>query len=248
MKKNISGIMCKILKSIYISLMLIVSPQIKATSDTCHPKINPRLPQYITGYGSLIDEQSKMTTDSKAYENIPVLIKGFKRSWCAHGNLPGFNATFLSLNENKKGTFNGVIYRVSDPKEIELYDTRETVYCRKELSAKQIKIYTKNIPEKKQVWIYYPKSTQSDHPSREYPIVQSYVDIFIRGCIKVEEKFNIKDFAKECILTTDNWPEQHWVNDRIYPRRPSTYEPYARKIDGLLKELLPKQFKNIRIE
>lgn len=135
--------MCKILKSIYISLMLIVSPQIKAASDTCHPKINPRLPQYIAGYGSLIDEQSKKTTDSKAYENIPVLIKGFKRSWCAHGNLPGFNATFLSLNENKKGAFNGVIYRVSDPKEIELYDIRETVYCRKELSAEQIKIYTK---------------------------------------------------------------------------------------------------------
>ncbi|WP_241652467.1 hypothetical protein [Legionella pneumophila] len=97
----------------------------------------------------MIDEQSKKTTDSIAYENIPVLIKGFKRSWCAHGNLPGFNATFLSLNENKKGTFNGVIYRISDPKEIELYDTRETVYCRKELRAEQIKIYTKNIPEKK---------------------------------------------------------------------------------------------------
>ena len=240
--------MCKILKSTYLSLLLIVAPQIKAASDTCNPKINPGLPQYIAGYGSLIDEQSKKATDSKAYENIPVLIKGFKRSWCAHGNRPGFNATFLSLNENEKETFNGVIYRVNDPKEIELYDTRETVYCRKKISAKQIKIYTKNIPEQKQVWIYYPKSIQHSQPNREYPIVQSYVDIFIRGCIKIEEKFNIKDFAKDCILTTDNWPEQHWINDRIYPRRPSAFEPYARKIDDLLKELLPKQFKKIRIE
>ncbi|ARM35376.1 gamma-glutamylcyclotransferase [Legionella longbeachae] len=240
--------MCKILKSTYLSLLLIVSPQIKAASDTCYPSINPRLPQYIAGYGSLIDEQSKKTTDPKAYENIPVLIKGFKRSWGAHGNLPGFNATFLSLNENKRGTFNGIIYRVSDPKEIYSYDKRETVYCRKELSTEQIKIYTNNIPEKIQVWIYCSKSIQDDQPSPEFPITQSYVDIFIRGCIKIEEKFNIKDFAKKCILTTDNWPEHHWVNDRIYPRRPSAYEPYARKIDELLKELLPNQFKNIRIE
>ncbi|HAU0125574.1 TPA: gamma-glutamylcyclotransferase [Legionella pneumophila] len=240
--------MCKILKSTYLSLLLIVTPQIKAASDTCYPPINPRLPQYIAGYGSLIDEQSKKTTDPKAYENIPVLIKGFKRSWGAHGNLPGFNATFLSLNENERGTFNGIIYRVSDPKEINSYDKRETVYCRKKLSTEQIKIYTNNIPEKIQVWIYYPKSIQDDQPSPEFPITQSYVDIFIRGCIKVEEKFNIRDFAKECILTTDNWPVQHWVNDRIYPRRPSAYEPYARKIDELLKELLPNQFKNIRIE
>ncbi|KTD61590.1 gamma-glutamylcyclotransferase [Legionella spiritensis] len=163
--KNISEIMCKLLKSSCMGLLLIVIPPMKAASDTCHPKINPKLPQYIAGYGSLIDEQSKKTTDSNAYENIPVLIKGFKRSWCAHGNLPGFNATFLSLNENEKGIFNGVIYRVRDSKEIELYDTRETVYCRKELSIEQIKIYTKNIPEKMQVWIYYPKSIQDDQPS-----------------------------------------------------------------------------------
>lgn len=97
----------------------------------CHPKINPRLPQYIVGYGSLIDEQSKKITDPQADDNIPVLIKGFKRSWCARGNLPGFNTTFLSLNENE--IFNGVIYRVRNPQEIELYDTRETVYCRKGL-------------------------------------------------------------------------------------------------------------------
>lgn len=85
--------MCKILKSTYMSLLLIVAPQIKAASDTCHPQINPRLPQYIVGYGSLIDEQSKKTTDPKAYENIPVLIKGFKRSWCAHGDLPGLHGS-----------------------------------------------------------------------------------------------------------------------------------------------------------
>ncbi len=237
------------LKTSFLTLLLIVAPQIKAGSNnTCHPQINPKLPQYIIGYGSLIDEQSKKSTDPTAYENIPVLIKGYTRSWCAHGNFPGFNTTYLSIYENKAGSFNGVIYRVKDAQAIEQYDQREMVYCRKELKAKEIKIYVKKMPEKKQVWIYYPISRHTEQPSKEVPIVQSYVDIFVKGCIKIEEKYNIKGFAKDCIISTKNWPDKGWVNDRIYPRRPLAHEPYARKIDGLLKFHLPRQFENIRIE
>ena len=84
-------------------------------------------------------------------------------------------------------------------------------------------------------------------PTANYPIVQSYVDIFIRGCINIEDKFKIKHFAIDCIQSTDQW-SNHWVNDRIFPRRPSFYEPYASRIDALLKENLPEQFDHIKIE
>ncbi len=84
-------------------------------------------------------------------------------------------------------------------------------------------------------------------PEQNYPIIQSYVDIFLRGCINIEEKFNIKDFAKNCVKSTTNW-STHWVNDRIFPRRPSFYEPQAARIDGLLKEILPIEFNKIKIE
>ena len=213
----------------------------------CHPKINPLLSQYIIGYGSLIDEQSKKRTDPTAEEGFPALIKGYKRSWAIYGNLPGFNPTFLSILEDKHSSFNGIIYKLSNPANIQEYDKRETIYCRKEVSDDQLNVYSIVLPKKKQIWIYSPVKTLNQPPTANYPIVQSYVDIFIRGCINIEDKFKIKHFAIDCIQSTDQW-SNHWVNDRIFPRRPSFYEPYASRIDALLKENLPEQFDHIKIE
>ena len=210
----------------------------------CHPQINPQLPQYIVGYGSLIDEQSKRITDPTAQENFPVIIKGYKRSWSAHGDLPGLNATFLSIHEDKNSSINGVIYKLSNPDHIQQYDKREMAYCRKELNITQIKIYSSPLPDKKQIWIYSAAQETNNPPTKDFPIVQSYVDIFIHGCIQIEEKFRISNFAKDCIKSTEQW-SVHWENDRIFPRRPSLHEPYARKIDTLLKEMLPDEFKRI---
>lgn len=238
----------RILRLMVFRLIILLSWTHPALALICYPQVNPHLPQYIIGYGSLMDEQSKRRTDPTAQESFPVLIKGYKRSWSVYGNLPGLNATFLYVFEDKGSSFNGVIYKLKHSDHIQQYDKRETIYCRKELNDSQLKIVTTALPAQKQVWIYSQTIKMNQRPSQDHPIVQSYVDSFIRGCIQNEEKFKIKNFAKECILTTDDWPEQHWVNDRIYPRRPSAYEPYARKIDDLLKELLPKQFNNIKIE
>jgi len=60
-----------------ILLLLLTSP---AQAVTCHPKINNQLPQYIIGYRSLIDEQSKKRTAPTAQESFPALIKGYERS------------------------------------------------------------------------------------------------------------------------------------------------------------------------
>jgi cation transport regulator ChaC len=214
----------------------------------CHPKINAQVPQYLVGYGSLMDEASKRRTDPHARESFPVSIKGYKRSWSLHGDLPGFNTTFLSLSEDQSSLFNGVIYPLNSPEDIQRYDKRESTYCRKQLDADALKLFpTEHIPQQKQVWIYIRAQKVEEYPTEDYPIVQSYVDLFIRGCIQIEEKFKIKHFAKTCIQSTDQW-SVYWVNDRIFPRRPSIFEPYASQIDALLKETLPETFKHIRIE
>lgn len=54
------------------------------------------------------------------------------------------------------------------------------------------------------------KAEFAEEPSREYPIAQSYVDTFLSGCFELEEKFKIKDFAKECVLSTEGW-DAPWV-------------------------------------
>lgn len=227
-------------------IFLLLLPQL-SFAEVCHPQINNHVPQYIIGYGSLIDEQSKKRTDPTAQESFPVVVKGYARSWSVYGTLPGLNATFLSVSEDRHASLNGIIYQLSKPDNIQQYDARERSYCRKELTSGEINLYSTTLPDQKQIWIYSSAQELDQYPADDYPIVQSYVDIFVRGCIQVEEKYKIKNFAKDCIQSTEHWSE-HWVNDRIFPRRPSLYEPYAYKIDELVKEMLPEKFKRIKIE
>jgi hypothetical protein len=41
---------------------------------------------------------------------------------------------------------------------------------------------------------------------------------------------------------------QHWVNDRLYPRRPYIHQPKAWEIDSGLKRHLGELYENIPIE
>ena len=232
---------------IKLNLLLLLLSSFISFALSCHPKINHHLPQYIIGYGSLIEEQSKKRTDPTAKENRPVLIKGYQRTWGVHSNFPGLNTTFLSVSKNKSSFFNGVIYQLSNPENIQQFDQREMIYCRKKLRIDEINLLSGTLPAQKQVWIYVPMKKYQQIPTYDYPIVQSYVDVFMRGCLQIEKQFKINNFAKNCIKTTAQWPN-YWVNDRIFPRSPSLYEPYALKIDTLLKEILPQQFKHIKPE
>lgn len=89
-------------------------------------------------------------------------------------------------------------------------------------------------------------------PSRRFPIVQSYVDIFIRGCLNISKTYKYFDdsYAKMCISSTIYWPIRRgeWINDRIFPRRPLIYEPMAREVDQLLFTMIPNSFKIISFE
>lgn len=217
-----------------------------ALASICHPTIDHGRPQYIVGYGSLIDEASKNKTDPTAEQSVPVIIKGYQRRWSAHSDAIGLRTTFLSVSKHPFAWFNGVIYQLRHPNNILSYDKREHIYCRKELQPAEFSVFATTLPTEKQVWMYIPKKKYDAYPTPDYPIVQSYVDIFIRGCIKIEEKFHYKDFAKNCITQTAHWPS-YWINDRIFPRRATAYEPYASKIDALLYELVPVQFKQITL-
>ena len=232
----------------YVLIILLLF-SLSSFAFDCHPEINSNLPQYIIGYGSLIDETSKKRTDPSAEESVPIQVKGYKRIWAGHGNLPGVNATFLSAIKDSSSSFVGVSYKLSEPENIKRYDKRENIYCREQINEDSFTFLSQSpsLAAQKQVWIYTIASIENQFPTKEFPIVQSYVDIFLRGCIQIEEKFKITAFAKECIETTEGWPV-YWVNDRIFPRRPSFYEPYAAQIDALLKDTVTEQFKHIRFE
>lgn len=234
--------------SFYAVLVMALVPLGVAWSDECHPELNPQKSQYIIGYGSLMEHESKQATQPDAGINLPILVKGFQRAWNTHGVYP---TTYLGVTRSDSATMAAALYRDFPGAEGKLAsDAREIDYCRGSVNPASIKMLDgSEVPTSSEVWIYVTKKESLAPPDDEHPIVQSYVDIFITGCLQLQARVQDPtfDFVEQCILTTDDW-SPHWVNDRIYPRRPFGDQPNAFKIDHYLNQLLPEIVAEIRIE
>jgi hypothetical protein len=191
-----------------------------AAANDCHPPLDPAKSQYIIGYGSLMESSSKHATEPNAGINLPVLLSGFQRSWNTHGVYP---TTYLGVERSGSATMVAAHYRdfLNDEGKL-ASDAREINYCRTEVDPATIKMLDgSTVPASSQIWIYTTKPSRVAAPDSRHPIVQSYVDIFITGCLQMQARVSEMDFdfVEQCVLTTDGW-SKHWVNDRIYPRRP----------------------------
>lgn len=199
---------------------------------------------YIFGYGSLIEKESRLRTTPNALIALPVRVSNYKRGWFARTGVAGLTTTFLGCVKDEKSHTNGVIYEVTQ-KELEATDEREQGYVRTAIDHEDVTDYSDQIDRDSKIWIYADVFKNKDElksklPTKDFPIVQSYVDICVNGCIEIESIFPLakKDnFARDFIKSTQYWNE-YWVNDRIYPRRPFIYRKNAYQIDELLKENL----------
>lgn len=215
-------------------------------ADDCHPLPTPGTPQYLVGYGSLMEEASRLRTAPSAKTALPVRVQGFRRAWIAQGSPVGFSTTFLGVSQDKAARMNAVLFALADDAELSNMDAREAGYCRVAVTAQQLTLLAGALPEG-ELWLYVNKPGGTAPPSRRFPIVQSYVDIFLGGCLQIERQYQLAGFAEECVASTQGW-SRHWVNDRIHPRRPFAHQPNAGAIDALLQRKLPDQFRAIRIE
>lgn len=240
--------MQKWIASLSVALLLILFQPVFASDDcACHPPVNPHSPQYIIAYGSLIESASKNATDRHSGENKPVWVEHYQRGWFSKGLSDGFSTTYLGVIKSKHAHFNGTIFNLPAASSFKHYDKREKYYCRVLVAPRDIHLLTgKKLPQG-QFWIYELKPELLAPPSARYPIVESYVDIFLAGCLEIEEKYHLRNFAAACVNTTSDW-SLHWVNDRIYPRRPSIYQPRAFTIDALLQQQIPQFFQQIKLE
>jgi hypothetical protein len=216
--------------------------------EECHPEPASAAPQYIIGYGSLMQDESRQRTSPNAGPAQPVDVSGFRRGWFAKGSAVGFSTTFLGVVPDAGSHLNAVAYRI-DLTELKATDRRETSYCRTKVPSDDVmaKVPAPMQMRDGEAWIYVNTPGAAATPTAQHPIVQSYVDIFLSGCFEQEERFKLQGFARECLATTANW-SANWVNDRVYPRRPFIYQPRAGQIDLLLSRELPDLFSRIRIE
>jgi hypothetical protein len=195
---------------------------------------------FIFGYGSLIEDESRMRTTPSARYAWPVKVKGVRRGWWARGDASGLTTTYLGALDDPAAWCNGVIYPVT-AQEIAATDERESAgYKRCKIDPGDLTMLDgRSAPPEGDFWAYInlipPDQLDDNLPSPRFPMVQSYVDICVNGCLEVEGKYpTAAGFTQDFISTTDAW-SLYWVNDRLYPRRPFIYQPSASKIDAALK-------------
>jgi len=64
---------------------------------------------------------------------------------------------------------------------------------------------TENELRNSEFWIYVTIPNCRKYPNEEYPIVQSYVDIFIEGCGQMERLYDLENYSQQCVTTTEGW-------------------------------------------
>lgn len=216
--------------------------------SSCLPAPDTNLAQFIIGYGSLMEESSKRKASTQVGENYPIYLKGFTRGWIEPSTTrSGFGITFLGIQKEPRAKINAVYYKLDDSKAIYDYDKRESIYCRVKVSPKQIEPLSNNKLPVGEYWTYLKEASENNRASTDKPLLQSYVDLFLSGCLELEEKYNLKHFAENCIKTTKYW-SPIWINDRANPRTGLGNLSYSSKIDHLLATQLPDYFKLIQVD
>jgi hypothetical protein len=203
------------------------------------PTKSPPVQKYIFGYGSLIQIESRTRTVPKAFAAAPAIVKGISRGWYYQAPSFSLSPTYLGAVVDANATTNGVIYPVSD-EELLANDARESDYTRTLLPRSAIKLLDgSSAPPPGEYYFYASKS--KNPVNAEHPIVQSYVDICVDGCLEVEAMYPLArdaGFAEQFVKTCTDW-KTPWINDRIFPYRPFIYMPRASKIDEILCKNLP---------
>ena len=216
--------------------------------DHCHPQIGDN--DYVVGYGSLMSQTSAERTVERILSRHPVVINGFVRTFDAHVEIFNLGIAFLSVSPHETERLNGVMMSLSK-QDIEAMDGREKSYCRQSIPHDSIQItdgYAFSDPDSK-VWIYVLENKDdSEVTTSKFKVVQSYVDVFLDGCLDINQEFDLSDFARDCVNLTKGWEKYPIVNDRIFPRRPWVYQPNALQIDRLLMEIAPEVIDNRHFE
>lgn len=213
--------------------------------------------KYIFGYGSLQNFSSikktifenKNITDvninnqsEKDFDNLIqiVRVKNIKRGWYFHCDLCKNKLrgpwTALGAYECENYTCNGTLFPVDD-EQLKLLDIRESGYIRNEIEKKNISIIKGyGIPKNSIIYYYSVDPSNIKNPSSLCPIIQTYVDICMVGCIDIDYLLGNKnyEFTNEFVNTTYNWKKNKYLKDT----RNIECTNYKNLIDNILNDNL----------
>jgi hypothetical protein len=184
---------------------------------------------------------------------LPVIVRGIQRGWYSQYGPelgPTLSPTYLGARANATSACNGVMFGLpAHPSELEALSWREQGYELTPLKPADVEVIEGDL-ELSDAAIWYYASAERALPNRLHPIVQSYVDECVIGCLEIEDAFpRAKQlfFARRFLESTDAW-QAPWVNDRLQPWRASKHTPRAWDVDELLRDVLgPDLFAQIKV-
>ncbi|OIQ25692.1 gamma-glutamylcyclotransferase family protein [uncultured Vibrio sp.] len=193
---------------------------------------------YIFGYGSLMNSASRKLTGQTG-ETIPAIVSGLVRYWGKIDDSYVLSPLVVNLGN---GQVNGVLLKI-DEQALADFDRRERGYHRIQLSPQTIQLSdigeqpvtstdTPSLASDDVVWVYV--KDKPEPPCSLSPIMQTYVDTVLTGCLEISESF-----AQHFIKHTVGWhfPRE---NDRESPKYGNLagVQPHHQKtIDALLSEV-----------
>lgn len=190
---------------------------------------------HVFAYGSLINAESRRR--SLAYRSVHrARLLGYRRGWYTQVQTNG--ATGLGLVSDADAQCNGVLIEL-DKRELQNVDARELPYSyeRVAIAPASVSTQSKNVDPGVPLWTYLTPNIEL--PSDECPIIQSYVDVILSGCLAFD-----REFAREFVQTTSAW-DSPWLDDRARPRYPYALDQTELEpvIDSVLCEILPDPFR-----
>jgi len=211
--------------------------QTPENSINCRPSVRSKVTNHVIGYGSLMNKDSRQITVPDATYAPPILVKGFERLWASRGQKS--EATFLLAVPNKDYAMNAIYYKAKAD-DIAATDLREASYCRVKVPRKDIiPLGVKSLP-KGDYWMYVKDFKDAEFPTQNFPILQTYADVFMTGCLQTQADFNLTEFGSLCFKTTYNWDLANWLYDRSnprYARYSKNTEKYRTRIDKIIHRL-----------
>jgi len=207
--------------------------------------------EWIFGYGSLISKSSRASTFPDIGIWRPVRVTGINRGWYAPGSVAAGWSSIIGQEEQLAPTYlgayidnitvcNGVIFEVNSTSKA-AFDIRELTGAGYNVKIIPVTSITPldgspALADNDTVYFYNVDLSLVGEPTEGSPIVTSYVDLILTATLDIDTQIFGKgatNFSDEFVRTTQGW-SGYWINDRLVPRRPWTYQPLALAIDKIL--------------
>lgn len=206
---------------------------------------------YLFGFGSIMNTTThapwlQNSKDGKAATLSGALVTlkksfGYERQWNFRSST-GFTALGVIKSEQhgEANDINGVVFQVPRS-EIPSFDRREVGYKKVEVPLEFLEFKPETPgcnPQTKfsfgpddRVWLYVPLEAHTSYADENHPLLQSYVDTVLQGCLE----WGGESMAEQFVITTRGW-STYFLNDTPSSRRPWLYRREYNTIDRLLKK------------